>query len=419
MKEPSAPILPTATVMYETPLQYRSLENFLAENHLTDLLPKLIVEEITLSVLLTLAADDLSMIAMPFGKRKALLTAIQGAPRVASPGVVPPPAPAAESQLAAERQFALSQQALIAQTQVQAMQSQHNTTAQAVAAQAQATAQGIAAMAQAVTSAAQEKGAPKGVLDEYFVTLGEVHVVMMATNILKGFSGTYVGEVMSKSVVQGAGTKNERRYETIPHGHGKLIGSKQSYEGEWQLGLPDGRGIFRGKDVLGSLVLEGDWRQGVAEGLNCKETVAYSRMTTEMYNANGTKINADTNEIYIGSMVNGRPHGKGRLEESDGDVYVGSFVEGKKHGRGKDWGRSTSGEIIVTTGIWKNGKQSGQGKQVFGSPANQIYEGEFLDGFRHGAFRVSFKQKDGSWYTVTKHWQHGKEVRDECVCTIL
>ena len=138
MKQPSAPILPTATVMYdETPLQYRALENFLAENHLTDLLPKLIIEEITLSVLLTLAADDLSMIAMPFGKRKALLTAIQGAPRVASPGVVPPPAPAAESQLAAERQFALSQQALIAQTQVQAMQSQHNTTAQAVAAQAQ------------------------------------------------------------------------------------------------------------------------------------------------------------------------------------------------------------------------------------------------------------------------------------------
>mmetsp|Transcript_26825 Transcript_26825/g.86869 ORF Transcript_26825/g.86869 Transcript_26825/m.86869 type:complete len:119 (+) Transcript_26825:3-359(+) len=118
-------------------------------------------------------------------------------------------------------------------------------------------------------------------------------------------------------------------------------------------------------------------------------------------------------------MVNGRPHGKGRLEESDGDVYVGSFVEGKKHGRGKETGRSTRGEIVVTTGNWKNGKQSGQGKQVFGSPANQIYEGEFLDGFRHGAFRVSFKQKDGSWYTVTKHWQHGKEVRDECVCTIL
>ena len=38
---------------------------------------------------------------------------------------------------------------------------------------------------------------------------------------------------------------------------------------------------------------------------------------------------------YQGKVKNGVPHGKGKLEWTNGDKFKGEFVGGKRHGKGK------------------------------------------------------------------------------------
>jgi len=59
----------------------------------------------------------------------------------------------------------------------------------------------------------------------------------------------------------------------------------------------------------------------------------------------------------IGRWLNGKPHGSGKLEWSDGRTYVGQFHKGVLHGTGKM-------EIPmqgVYEGQWKDGQQNGYG----------------------------------------------------------
>ena len=65
--------------------------------------------------------------------------------------------------------------------------------------------------------------------------------------------------------------------------------------------------------------------------------------------------NGDT---YTGTMVNGEPHGEGKMVMADGTTYEGRWAKGKHSGPGvKIWM-----DGITYNGQWENGMMHGQGK---------------------------------------------------------
>ncbi len=56
---------------------------------------------------------------------------------------------------------------------------------------------------------------------------------------------------------------------------------------------------------------------------------------------------------YLGTMKEGKPHGKGKYWFADGDVYEGEWKDGLRHGKGKQW--YTDGHIYE--GEWISDKR--------------------------------------------------------------
>lgn len=81
---------------------------------------------------------------------------------------------------------------------------------------------------------------------------------------------------------------------------------------------------------------------------------------------------------YIGEMVDGRRHGKGRLETRDGEVREGIWRAGLLEGEGMLL--DASGNRYE--GSFAAGLPHGRGRQAMAD--GSIYEGEFRDGLRHG-----------------------------------
>ncbi|XP_014610965.1 PREDICTED: alsin [Polistes canadensis] len=81
---------------------------------------------------------------------------------------------------------------------------------------------------------------------------------------------------------------------------------------------------------------------------------------------------------YIGRWLNGKPHGSGKLEWSDGRVYTGQFHKGIICGSGK-MEIPTQGTY---EGQWKDNQQNGFGTMKYVN--GDIYEGYFKDGLPHG-----------------------------------
>ncbi|XP_050465644.1 alsin [Cataglyphis hispanica] len=91
-----------------------------------------------------------------------------------------------------------------------------------------------------------------------------------------------------------------------------------------------------------------------------------------------TKHNVFKDAIYTGRWLNGKPHGSGKLEWSDGRTYIGQFHKGVLHGTGKM-------EIPmhgIYEGQWKDGQQNGYGTMKYIN--GDFYEGYFKDGLPHG-----------------------------------
>ena len=98
-----------------------------------------------------------------------------------------------------------------------------------------------------------------------------------------------------------------------------------TYSGEWDNGMPNGRGEFTaaesGRTADGLLfwfegdILSGTWVNGLPEGQG------------EYIGVNG--------EHYEGNYVNGLQTGRGRVTLPNGDVYTGEFFNGLPNGQGK------------------------------------------------------------------------------------
>ena len=128
---------------------------------------------------------------------------------------------------------------------------------------------------------------------------------------------------------------------------------------------------------------------------------------------------------YYGPLVDGKLHGRGRIEWVNGNVYEGEFANGLPSGAG----RLSFGNDNLYEGQWREGLMSGrgelryhngnryrgefvrgefQGKGRFENASGDVYEGDFSRGEFSGTGR--YARKDGARYEGQfRDWQfHGR-----------
>jgi hypothetical protein len=100
--------------------------------------------------------------------------------------------------------------------------------------------------------------------------------------------------------------------------------------------------------------------------------------------------------MYDGEWKDGKRHGQGKLEYTNGGMYDGEFKDGTEHG----WGKLEYANDMYD-GEFKDGKRHGRGKLEYAN--GDMYDGEFKDGKRHG--RGTLGQSE--W--VYEGWWHEDE----------
>ena len=117
--------------------------------------------------------------------------------------------------------------------------------------------------------------------------------------------------------------------------------------------------------------------------------------------ANGTR--------YEGQWQEGRMYGNGIYTWVNGDVYEGQWENSVMHGQGKF--ADTNGAVFI--GEWKNGEKHYGVWNYEDCPYSRgcrydilRYEGEFMDGFRHG--QGTHTKPDG--YTYVGDFYYGKKT---------
>lgn len=105
---------------------------------------------------------------------------------------------------------------------------------------------------------------------------------------------------------------------------------------------------------------------------------------------------------YRGAMLDGRPHGHGRLETRDGAVREGTWVEGVLDGEGMML--DTSGNRYE--GMFVAGLPHGEGRQAMAD--GSVYAGGFRNGLRHGT--GTLRLAGGTVYE--SRWRDGVETGD-------
>ncbi|KAB0798647.1 hypothetical protein PPYR_09640 [Photinus pyralis] len=81
---------------------------------------------------------------------------------------------------------------------------------------------------------------------------------------------------------------------------------------------------------------------------------------------------------YVGRWSNGKIHGSGQLQWTDGRVYKGQFNNNQIHG----FGRMEFPSVGVYEGLWKDNQQNGFG--ILKYTNGDVYKGCFKDGLPHG-----------------------------------
>ena len=97
---------------------------------------------------------------------------------------------------------------------------------------------------------------------------------------------------------------------------------------------------------------------------------------------------------YTGEWANSEPHGRGKMEFTDGNVYEGNFSNGKREGTGVF--RWANGDSYV--GSYKNGSMEGKG--VFTWADGDSYDGEWKNDLMEGKGVYTWadgNSYDGEW----------------------
>lgn len=97
-----------------------------------------------------------------------------------------------------------------------------------------------------------------------------------------------------------------------------------------------------------------------------------------------TQLTLPNGSVYIGTVKDGVPDGRGYFRDPDGMQYEGEVHEGRREGVGE--GLFPNGDDYK--GEWKNGKPDGKGSKTYF--VGGAYEGEWKDGSRHGKGVLTF-----------------------------
>ena len=79
----------------------------------------------------------------------------------------------------------------------------------------------------------------------------------------------------------------------------------------------------------------------------------------------GQYISCQTGNVYKGSFMNFKKHGKGVMTFKDGSVYEGEFLNGKIQGSGSLKSKpNPQGQVKISKGTFNNGVMNGPGTQT-------------------------------------------------------
>ena len=129
--------------------------------------------------------------------------------------------------------------------------------------------------------------------------------------------------------------------------------------------------------------------------------------------------------LYNGGWKNRKQHGEGKQYREDGSIeYDGEWKNGKSDGNGKSYGE---GGHVMYDGEWLDGKIHGKGKSYFkpvysGRLGQLQYDGEYKFGKYHGKGIYTWKplncwKYEGEWVEGDRHgygvlYQDGSIVQD-------
>ena len=151
---------------------------------------------------------------------------------------------------------------------------------------------------------------------------------------------------------------------------------EESYEGEWQDGLRQGRGVYRYREQDSMKSYDGDWLSNLRHGKGQLE-----------YRDGG---------YYKGDWVNERMTGRGLYVWPDGSQYEGQWQDNMRHGEGTEL--SASGTVYRGR-YWKN-MRHGPGVMTYlnGNSYEGIWDNDKIRG--RGRYTILTGEKGGSSDTV-------------------
>mmetsp|Transcript_33910 Transcript_33910/g.44731 ORF Transcript_33910/g.44731 Transcript_33910/m.44731 type:complete len:1022 (+) Transcript_33910:225-3290(+) len=188
--------------------------------------------------------------------------------------------------------------------------------------------------------------------------------------------------------------KNGSRYQgnwsdNNIHGKGKFwYATGNTYFGEFTKNHKNGKGTYtwaNGNVYTGSFVFD--------------KIKGHGEMK---YNVTGHR--------FVGDWDDNKKNGFGTFYYSDGNIYIGEFKDDEIHGKGKL--RIHPDTIIEESyeGEWINGVKHGYGIYKYKELEGKVYEGYWANGLRHGKGIMKFK--DGSYYKgdFDKEKWHGRGI---------
>ena len=181
---------------------------------------------------------------------------------------------------------------------------------------------------------------------------GDIYTGKFGNNLFNG-QGEYLsrtGDVYSGNFANGRPGPLGSRGESGPGEGFMTFPSGDVYFGEFDSGVPHGKGQMRyaDGDVVDAEFVHGRWQ--------------------------GTHTYGNGDQHSGGFLLNA-PEGSGRIVFRAGGVFEGEFDDGRFHFE------LDTGEVRES-GTFKAGALDGKGRRAFG---NEVYEGDFKEGFYHGA----------------------------------
>ncbi|CAK88809.1 unnamed protein product (macronuclear) [Paramecium tetraurelia] len=204
----------------------------------------------------------------------------------------------------------------------------------------------------------------------------------------------YLFNTETKCFFKGTWKRGEKvcGIETFPNG--------DVYEGQYKDGVFHGRGLIYNNvqlypDKKGQYLYDGQFEQGQKHGFG-----------KEQYFTGGR---------YEGQFKCNQKHGPGKLVFSDGSYFVGDFQRGLPNGFGVHVAYSK--DRIVSTfpppsniqeRLESEAREEIQEQEQEKEKSEYLYEGEFVDGYKHGLGRLYYPS--GSYFYA--YWEYNKPARD-------